>query len=148
VKGDYTTYLAKQEAKSSAEKYLEKLKEGKDWAALSQENDLEIKTTGFFTRQGSIPQIGYEPGIAEAAFGLNDSDPYPDKVFDNQKGVFVIRWEGRRGTDEEKFEEEKEQYRQNLRRLKQQMVFNEWLENLKSRAEIEILEPVDGGEAS
>jgi peptidyl-prolyl cis-trans isomerase D len=148
VKKDYTTYLATLEAKSSAEKYLEKLKEGKDWTALSKEKGLEIKTTGFFTRQGSIPQIGYEPEIVEAAFGLNDSNPYPKKVFDNQKGVFVIRWEGRKGTDEKKFEEEKERYRENLRRLKQQRVFQEWLDNLKSRADIEILDAFRSGEPS
>ena len=148
VKMDYTTYLASLEAKSSAEKYLEKLKQGKDWTALSKENALEIKTTGFFTRQGSIPQIGYEPEITEAAFGLDDNNPYPDKVFDNQKGAFVIRWEGRKGTDEKKFEEEKERYRQNLMRLKQQRVFKEWLDNLKSRAEIEILDAFRSGEES
>jgi peptidyl-prolyl cis-trans isomerase D len=148
VKEDYTTYLATLEAKSSAEKYLEKLKQGKDWTALSKENSLEIKTTGFFTRQGSIPQIGYEPEIVETAFGLNDTDPYPDKVFDNRKAVYVIRWEGRKGTNNQEFEEEKERYRQNLMRLKQQRVFKEWLDNLKSRADIEILDAFQSGEIS
>jgi peptidyl-prolyl cis-trans isomerase D len=140
VKKDYTTYLATLEAKSSAEKYLEKLKQGKDWTALSKENALEIKSTGFFTRQGSIPQIGYEPEIAEAAFRLDKSNPYPDTVFENQKGVLVIRWEGRKGTDEKKFQEEKERYRESIMRLKQQKVFKEWLDSLRSRADIQILE--------
>ena len=148
VKADYTNHLATMEAKSSAEKYLEKLKEGKDWTALSKENGLEAKTTGFFTRQGSIPQIGYDPEITEVAFGLSEDKPYPDKVFDTQKGVYVIRWEGRKGIDEKKFEEEEKTYRQNLALLKQQQVFREWLDNLKSKAEIEILQSFDSGEAS
>jgi peptidyl-prolyl cis-trans isomerase D len=148
VKADYTNHLATMEAKSSAEKYLEKLKEGKDWTALSKENGLEAKTTGFFTRQGSIPQIGYDPEITEVAFGLSEDKPYPDKVFDTQKGVYVIRWEGRKGIDKKKFEEEEKTYRQNLALLKQQQVFREWLDNLKSKAEIEILQSFDSGETS
>lgn len=148
AKTDYKNHLATIEAKASAEKYLEKLKEGKDWAALSKENGLQAKTTGFFTRQGSIPQIGYDPEITEVAFRLSEDKPYPDKVFETQKGVYVIRWEGWKGIDEKKFEEEKKTYRQNIMLLKQQQVFREWLDNLKSRAEIEILQSFDSSETS
>jgi hypothetical protein len=58
--------------------------------------------------------------------------------------VFVIRWEGEQDIDRNKFEEEKKLYRDMLVRLKNQSLFKEWIEHLKSRAKIEMLQPLEG----
>jgi peptidyl-prolyl cis-trans isomerase D len=144
VREDYVNYLASQTAKSEAEEYLKKLREGKDWAALAKESHLETKTTEFLSRQETIPQIGYFQQLQEAAFSLNEKKRYADDVFQNDKGVFVIRWDGKQGIDKNKFEEEKNRYRDMLVRLKNQALFREWLDRLKSRAKIEILQPLEG----
>jgi len=144
VREDYVNFLANQTAKTAAEEYLKKLKEGKDWAALAKESGLEIKTSEFISRQDTIPQIGYSQELQEAAFGLSQKKPYADNVFQNDKGVFVIRWEGEQDIDKNKFEEEKKLYRDMLVRLKNQSLFKEWLDNLKSRARIEMLKPLEG----
>jgi peptidyl-prolyl cis-trans isomerase D len=144
VKEDYVLYVASQMAKSAAEEYLKKLKEGKDWAALAKEDHLEIQTSEFINRQETIPQIGYFQELQEAAFALNEKKRYAGNVFQNDKGVFVIRWEGAQGIDKNKFEEEKKSYRDMLVRLKDQSLFKEWLEGLRSRAKIEILQPLEG----
>jgi peptidyl-prolyl cis-trans isomerase D len=144
VREDYINYLASQMAKSAAEEYLKKLKEGKDWAALAKENRLEIKTTEFISRQDTIPQIGYFQELQEAAFSLSQKKRYADMVFQNDSGVFVIRWEGEQDIDRNKFEEEKGLYRDMLVRLKNQSLFKEWIERLKSRARIEMLRPLEG----
>ena len=144
VREDYVNYLASQMAKSAADEYLKKLKEGKDWAALAKESHLETKTTEFISRRDTIPQIGYFQELQEAAFSLNQKKPYADNVFQNDKGVFVIRWEGEQGIDRNKFEEEKKLYRDMLVRLKNQSLFKEWVDDLKSRAKIEMLQPLEG----
>jgi peptidyl-prolyl cis-trans isomerase D len=144
VREDYTLYVASQMAKSAAEEYLKKLKEGKDWAALAKENHLEIKTTDFISRQETVPQIGYFQELQEAAFSLSEKKRYAGSVFQNDKGVFVIRWEGAQGIDKNKFEEEKKSYRDMLVRLKNQSLFKEWVERLRSRAKIEMLQPLEG----
>jgi peptidyl-prolyl cis-trans isomerase D len=144
VKQDYILSVASQMAKTAAEDYLKKLKEGKNWTALAKENHLENKNTEFFDRQEPIPQIGYFQELQEAAFGLNEKKRYTDNVFQNDKGVFVIRWEGAQGIDKNKFEKEKKSYREMLTRLKDQSLFKEWLDRLRNRAKIEILQPLEG----
>ncbi|UCF57197.1 MAG: hypothetical protein JSW15_01570, partial [Deltaproteobacteria bacterium] len=84
------------------------------------------------------------PDLQEAAFNLGERRRYPDRVFKNEKGVFVIRWEGRKGIDREKYEENKVNYRISLMRAKHQAIFGDWLGDLKKRAEIEIVHPVSG----
>ncbi|MBP1741368.1 MAG: peptidylprolyl isomerase [Deltaproteobacteria bacterium] len=144
VKEEYVLFLANQAAKSAGEEYLRKLKEGKDWPALAKESGLETRTTEFISRQDTIPQIGYFQELQEAAFGLSQKKRYAETVFQNDKGVFVIRWEGEQDVDRNKFEEEKKLYRDMLARLKNQSLFKEWIEHLKSRAKIEMLQPLEG----
>jgi len=144
VREDYVNYLASQMAKSAADEYLKRLREGKDWAALAKESHLETKTTEFISRQDTIPQIGYSKELQEAAFSLNQEKRYADNVFQNDKGVFVIRWEGEQGIDRNKFEEEKKLYRDMLVRLKNQSLFKEWIDDLKSRGKIEMLQSLEG----
>jgi peptidyl-prolyl cis-trans isomerase D len=144
VKKDFSTHLATLKAKSAAEDYLAELKGGRDWTELVKERNLTPKTTDFFTRNDYSPQIGYAPGLQEAAFSLNENRSYPDRVFETDKGVIVIKFEGRKGIDRAKYEEEKEDYRVSLMRGKNQVIYGGWLKELKGRAQIEIVQPVNG----
>ncbi|KPK25626.1 MAG: hypothetical protein AMK69_13795, partial [Nitrospira bacterium SG8_3] len=144
VKKDFSTHLATLKAKSAAEDYLAELKGGRDWEELVKERNLTPKTTDFFTRNDYSPQIGYAPDLQEAAFSLNENRGYPDRVFETDKGVIVIKFEGRKGIDRAKYEEEKEDYRVSLMRAKNQVIYGDWLKDLKGRAQIEIVQPVNG----
>ena len=62
----------------------------------------------------------------------------------NNKGAFVIRWEGNEGIDEKKFQEEKDNYRTSLTQTKHNRIFESWVKNLRKKAVIEIVTPVDG----
>jgi peptidyl-prolyl cis-trans isomerase D len=144
VKDDYTAYLAAREATSAASKYLKELKEGKPWDQLARERGMKTEETGFFTRQEPILKIGYAPQLTEAAFGLNANKRYPDGPFVTERGVFVIRWLARQGIDKNKFREEEKEYRSSLVRTKHSRVFDNWLQNLRKNADIEIITPVTG----
>jgi len=141
VKEDFADYLAAREAKTAAESYLAELQGGKPWDELAREKHLEPQETDFFARRSPIPKIGYEPELQETAFGLNEDKRYPDTVFENDKGSFVIRWGGGEGIDEKKYQEEKEKYRFSLMQTKHTRLFENWLEYLKKNAEIEIITP-------
>ena len=140
----FVAHEAEVAAKSAAEDYLKVLKEGKDWQTLAKEKDLKIQETEFFTRRDPIPNIGNAPALSEMAFKLGQDNPYADKPFVNNKGAFVIRWEANEGIDENKFQEEKDNYRTSLTQTKHQRVFESWIKNLRKKAEIEIITPVDG----
>jgi len=144
VREEFVSHLATKEAEKAAESHLEQLRQGKGWEALAQEQGLKPEETKFFTRRDSLPEIGYEPDLKEAAFGLSEENPYPDKVFENSKGVFVIKWKADQGIDQEKYEEEKEKYRFALMEAKQRRAFEKWLQDLKQEADIELVTPVEG----
>ena len=111
---------------------------------MSTENNLQIQQTNFFTRRDPIPDIGNATALNEMAFKLGKDHPYTQKPFVNNKGAFIIRWEGNEGIDNKKFQEEKETYRDSLTQTKHQRIFENWIKNLRKKAVVEILTPVDG----
>jgi peptidyl-prolyl cis-trans isomerase D len=139
VEEDFRLHLAQIEAKSTAESFLAQLKEGKNWDELAKKNQLTPKSSDFITRNDVVQDIGYYPGLQEAAFSLNENKKYPEDVLENARGAFVIRWEGKKGIDEKKYLEEKEDYRQSLTMARDQILIGGWLENLKKEAEIKDL---------
>ncbi len=144
VEERFIAHETRAAAESASEKYLKSLKEGKSWETMSTENNLQIQQTDFFTRRDPIPDIGNAPALNEMAFKLGKDHPYTQKPFVNNKGAFVIRWEGNEGIDEKKFQEEKEAYRDSLTQTKHQRIFENWIKDLRKKAVIEILTPVDG----
>ncbi len=142
VKEDAIADLAAKGANTAAEAYLVELQAGKSWDELAKDRNLGPKETAFFSRREPIPEIGYEPHLIETAFSLNDQKRYADKVFENDKGAFVIRWEARKGIDQVKYEDEKEKYRFSLMQAKQRLAFEKWLKNLRENAEVEIVTPL------
>ena len=144
VEESFIAHEARATAESAAEKYLKALKEGKSWEAMAAEDKLKIQKPGFFTRRDPIPDIGNAPALSEMAFKLGKDNPYTQKPFVNNKGAFVIRWEGNEGINEKKFQEEKDVYRDSLTQTKHQRIFENWIKDLRKKAVIEILTPVDG----
>ena len=140
----FIAHQAEVAAKSAAEAYLKALKDGKSWEGLAKEKNLKIQQTDFFTRRDPITHIGNARALNETAFKLGKDNAYADKPFVNNKGAFVIRWEGNEGIDEKKFQEEKDNYRTSLTQTKHQSIFESWMENLRKKAKIEIVTPVDG----
>ena len=144
VKKDFKDYLAAKAAKTAAESYLKELRKGKSWEELAKERHLETGDTGYFSRNDPIPGIGYDPALTETAFRLDKDKPYPDTIFKNNEGAYVIRWEGKKGIDKQEYEKEKERYRFSLMGERHKRVFQNWLQNLRKNAEIEIVTPVSG----
>ncbi len=137
VTKNFVSYLATNMARAAAEKYLEELKGGKSWEESATEHNLSPQKSDFFTRNESGAQAAYGTGFRETAFSLGENQRYPDKTFENSKGIYVIRWEGREGIDREKFEQEKEGARVSLMKEKQQTIFRDWLDSLKNQAKVE-----------
>lgn len=146
VKEDLSFTLAMVEAKAAAGRYLAKLKEGQDWRHLAGEMGVKPERTDFFTRQGGIPGIGYDPAMMEEGLTLSEKKRYPERLFEKDKAVYVFRWEGQEEIDKEKYQQEKEMYRTALARARQAEVLQGWIVNLRNKAKIEIVHPLDGGE--
>jgi len=141
VKEAFLDFLAAAKAKAVAESFLAELNKGKDWDALVKERKFKIEETDFFTRQGGIPKVGYDPELKETVFGLNEGKPYPETIFENKQGSFVFKWEASQGIDKEKYQKEKEKQCYSMMQRKQMQFFESWLDYLKSNADIKIVTP-------
>ena len=143
VKNDFANYLAAMKAKEAAEDFLSDLRKGKQWDELAKEKRAKPEMTDFFSRGDFVAKLGNIAGFKETVFGLNENKQFPEKVFENDAGALVIRWEAYEGIDEKEFQKEKNNYRFSLIRAKRQRAFANWLENLRKNADIEILTPID-----
>jgi len=143
VREDYIGHLAAQEATEAATRYLTALREGKPWDDLAKEKGLTPKETDFFTRQGPVSKIGNSPELIETAFRLDRETPYPEKPFVDPRGAFVFRWLEKQDIDETAFQKEEKSYQEALTQTKHRRIFENWLENLRKNAAIEIVTAVD-----
>ncbi|RLB41009.1 MAG: hypothetical protein DRH12_09230 [Deltaproteobacteria bacterium] len=145
VKSRFIEDKAAQAAKEAAERFLKEVRSGKAWDKLAKKQGVKTEHTDYFTRTGVVPKIGYAPGLQEMVFSLSERNPYPKKVFQNRSGSFVVRWEGKKDIDEKEYEKEKEKYRAALLYAKQNRLFEQWLQALKAKAQIEVITPVEKG---
>jgi len=140
VKLDLIKEKQDEKAKADSETLLAALKSGKTIQAESKKYNLTPKTTGFFKRNGSIPEIGFEREIAEVAFQLTDKKQFPENVLNGSKGYYVIQFKGKKISDPENFSKEKEDIKNRLLAQKKSSIFDALLAQIKSKSEITIKE--------
>jgi len=140
VKLDLIKEKQHEKAKADSETLLAALKNGKTMNTESKKFDLTPKTTGFFKRNGSIPEIGFEGEIAEVAFQLTDKKQFPENVLNGSKGCYVIQFKGKKISDPENFSKEKEDIKNRLLAQKKSSIFDALLAQIKSKSEITIKE--------
>ncbi len=129
-----------EKAKADSETLLAALKSGKTMNTESKKFNLTPKTTGFFKRNGSIPEIGFERDIAEVAFQLTDKKQLPENVLKSSKGYYVIQFKDKKISDPENFSKEKEEMKNRLLAQKKSSIFDALLAQIKSKSEITIKE--------
>jgi peptidyl-prolyl cis-trans isomerase D len=140
VKADLIKAKKAEQAKLDAETCLSALKSGESLETAAKKFDLRPQSTGFFKRTDSIPNIGVEREISKAAFELSDQGRVPNDVIQGRKGYYVIKFRGRKTPPLEEFDKEKADIRASLLQRKKYQVFEEWIEQIKSRSEISIEE--------
>jgi peptidyl-prolyl cis-trans isomerase D len=140
VKLDLIKEKQDEKAKADSETLLAVLKSGKTMQIESKKFNLTPKTTGFFKRNGSIPEIGFEREIAEAAFQLTDKNQFPKNVIKGSKGYYVIQFKDRKISDPKNFAKEKEDIMNRLLAQKKSSIFDALLAQIKSKSEITIKE--------
>ena len=101
----------------------------------SKHFNLTPKTTGFFKRNDSVPEIGYEREILEAAFKITNEKKLPEKVIKGTKGYYVIKLRDRKMPEFDGFNEEKAAIKQRLLQQKKARTFNELLVQIKSKSD-------------
>lgn len=130
-----------EKAKTDAKAFLAALKAGGTIGSLEEESTrsgLKAETTGFFKRNGSIKNIGFENEIVKAAFLLSKKNKLPDDVIKGKKGYYVIRFKDRKQPPAAEFAGKKKSIAERLLQQKQYQTFNAWVAQLESKSEISI----------
>jgi peptidyl-prolyl cis-trans isomerase D len=138
VRSDLIKEKQREKAKADATSLLKALKEKKSMLEASKPFDLTPTATGFFKRNDSIPNIGYEPSVSTAAFKLSEKNALPEDTINGQKGFFVIRFKERKEPEQTAFEKEMAKTKEELLRLKHRKAFDAWLAEVKGNSEITI----------
>ncbi|MFC1569082.1 peptidylprolyl isomerase [bacterium] len=106
-----------------------------DFISAANADSLEIKETGMFSFESSIPQIGRNAHFAGTAFGLAVGDV--SQPIESDRGCYVLKVLEKSEFDDSAFETEKESIKQELMNKKMNMSYMAWMEGLKKNAKIE-----------
>ena len=123
-------------AKKEADSLLADLKAGAALAEAAKKSNLTPASTGFFKRNDSIPEIGYEAEISKIAFQLSDQNRLPEAVAKSQKGYYVVLFKARTDAAVENFDSQKAEIKQRLLQQKQFQTYDAFLKNSKNSSEI------------
>ena len=140
VKADLIKEKKAEQAKTDATSLLTSLKDGAELTAASKEFDLKAQNTGFFKRNDSIPNIGFERQIATAAFELSAQNTVPQEVIEGPKGYYVIKFKQRKAPAMADLDNDKDSIRNRLLQQKRFRAFQTWLDQRKESSEIIIEE--------
>jgi peptidyl-prolyl cis-trans isomerase D len=144
VKNDLLKEKQDHRARDEANMLLTELKNGQSLAGVSQKFNIPVKQTGFFKRNGSIPEIGAESELSRIAFKLSDKNKLPEEVIRGQKGYYVISFRKRQEPSLEGFEKEKEAITERLLQQKTVKTVDAWIARLRSESDISVEEKLLG----
>jgi len=142
VGGKWTLVKQDEMARQDAESFLEKVKSGSTMEDISEEFDVVVSESDFFKRNQPIPNLGNEPQILNAAFGLSQEKKYPEEILKGNNGYYIIAFQERKEPDSEDFEKEKENIRQRLMVQKQMKTFEDWMTQIRNNSKISITDNV------
>jgi peptidyl-prolyl cis-trans isomerase D len=137
VKADLFAKMQDEQARKSAEEFLVVCKETGGLEDAAKEMNVDVFSSGFFKRSESIPGIGYESNIIQAAFTLSDDSKTADSVFPTNSGYYVIQFGGRKSPGTDEIDTQKDTIKEQLISQKKQIIIKDWIDKMRSESEIE-----------
>lgn len=150
ARADVETGFRKQKteelAKAKAEALLEQVKQQNALSAVAADNGLAVEETGSFTRSGTyVPKLGTQPELKQAAFQLNKDQAIAPAVYQASGDAVVAALKESVPADESKFDEQKDTLRQQVLDRRRTGANEQFVNDLKSRALIEVNQDVIAG---
>jgi peptidyl-prolyl cis-trans isomerase D len=140
VRKDLVKEQQAQKAREDAAEFLAAIKSGESLSSASKNYKLTPTSTGFFKRNDSVPNIGFQREINATAFTLSESKKLPDDVIKGGQKYYVIQFKERQDPDSFGFDSEAKTIKDRLLVQKATRLFNSYLEQIKSNSEITIKE--------
>ena len=149
IRIDLIKQLQDEKASKDANEFLIALRDNKSpediksedtkWDTECKKLNLTTVATGFFKRNDSVPHIGSEQNISQAAFKqLSNENMLPEAPVKGKKGYYIIRFKDRKEPELNEFEEEKEKIKEKLLNQKTVKTFDAWLSSIRNKSIISI----------
>jgi len=98
-----------------------------------------LEETGFFTRtEGLVPKIGPAGEFMSILSSLTEKNRMPKEILRTKDGYFVVRLAASEHADKNNFSAMKKNLERRLIYQKQEEFFQNWLNQLRAKAKIEI----------
>ena len=136
VKQDAIREKQTEQAGKDARALLADVKNGAALEAAAKKAGLTVKTTDFFKRGDSPPDLAKEPEVARAAFELSEREPLPAEPIKTSTGYSVIRFRDKKLPAAEGLVGEKVQIHDRLLQQKKSKIWEAWLDQLRQGSEI------------
>ncbi|HEY8516942.1 MAG TPA: SurA N-terminal domain-containing protein [Candidatus Binatia bacterium] len=99
----------------------------------------QVETTPEFARVGGyVPEIGPSMELKDAAFALTEDKRLPDQVFVVTSDAFVVELKERTVPSDEEIAKKMDETRQSILERRRADVFQRYLQELKTKAQIEV----------
>ena len=136
---------ADEKARQVAEDLLNQIRAGKNIREVAREKGYSLEETGLFTRTaGVVPKIGPAREFMGILSSLTEKNPVAKEVIKTKDGYFVVGLSGYEPADQSKFQSVKKNLEKRLSYQKQEEALQNWLEQLKAKAKIEINKEIRG----
>jgi peptidyl-prolyl cis-trans isomerase D len=133
VEQDVKKEKARQKAKEEAEKIRERLLSGSDMSELAKNYGLNVSDTGEFGRGEYMSGLGnLDDRQTQIIFSLQSGEISP--VMDTERSFVIFKLKEKTGINEEEFAKQKDTLRSQFLQVRQQELFNEWIEKVKENA--------------
>lgn len=136
---DFVREKAQELCKEKASALLKAARLG-DLPTVAKAQGLEVQETGQFKRTDRTAGGKLPENVVQAGLSLDKSKPYPDEILEGGGQFFVLGYLGRKEADPAAFEGEKEALTQRILSQKQQRVFQDWLNALRAKATIKMVQ--------
>ncbi|KJR97732.1 MAG: hypothetical protein VR65_22060 [Desulfobulbaceae bacterium BRH_c16a] len=136
VEADYRKVQSQELAEAAAKEMIGSIRAGKTLENAAEERGLTVKESGFLGQNGAGEKTSFPTSLIQDAFLLSASSPVPEEPGRDGDDYYVYTFTDRQIPTMPETGDEKEKYRENLQRFKQQQLISAWLRHLESKAEI------------
>jgi peptidyl-prolyl cis-trans isomerase D len=140
VAADLTAQLKTEKAKAEAEAMLAAVNAGQPLEAVAKSQGVDVKNTGPFKRDATLPDIGPDSTFLQSAFELTPDNDVSAEPLMGSAGYYLLRLKDRQAPDPEKLAAEQERIETMLLQQKQRSVIMDWIEARKNDSQITVEE--------
>lgn len=121
-------------ARKDADAFLARVRGAAVWRQAAGADSNFVRVVGPFSKAAGVPGVGRDPEVVTTVFTHNSGEVVGP--VDATRGVLVLRIEERKAADMSQLAAQKSQLESQLLGQRRNEVYQEWLKNLKAKADI------------